>query len=69
MNKHLYILSILSFFKKTKDSFYYKFISYTIKLVILINLVISSGLFFSALDLQEPISALRALYFHFMIRY
>jgi hypothetical protein len=62
LNKHLYILSILSFISKSRKSIYYKIISYTIKLVIILNLVISSGLFYAAMDLQTPLTAIYSFY-------
>jgi hypothetical protein len=62
LNKHLYILSILSFLTKTRNSIFYKIISYTIKLVILINLFISSGLFYASIDLYTPFSNIYSFY-------
>ena len=62
LNKHLYILSILSFLRKSRNSIYYKFISWTIKIVILLNLIISSGLFFSTVDLVTPLNIIYNFY-------
>lgn len=62
LNKHLYILSILAFFRRNKDSYYFIIIKFIIKLVILINLAISSGLFFSVLDLHTPFDVIISFY-------
>jgi hypothetical protein len=62
LNKHLYILSILAFLRRSKDSLYYRAITLTIKLIILINLIISSGLFFSVLDLSTPLDTIIQFY-------
>lgn len=58
----MFILSILSIFRKSRNSIYYKVISYTIKLIIEINLVWTSGLFFSLVDLSTPIDSILSLY-------
>jgi hypothetical protein len=62
LNKHLYILSILSFLRRSRNSFYYKLISYTLKLVIFINLIITSGLFFTLTDFTTPFNIISSIY-------
>lgn len=62
MNKHLYILSILSLIARARKSIYYKIITWTIKLILALNLVISSGLFFSVIDLVTPFDVVYKFY-------
>jgi hypothetical protein len=62
LNKHLYLLSILSFLSKARNSVYYKVISYILKLIIVINLVVTSGVFYAALDVQTPLLAVYDFY-------
>lgn len=62
LNKHLYLLSIITLIKRSRSTALYKAISLIIKMVVLINLIISSGLFFSFLDLQTPLMNVYSFY-------
>jgi hypothetical protein len=62
MNKHLYILSILAFIARARKSVYYKLISWLLKIVTAINLLITSGIFFSIVDMSTPLDAIYNFY-------
>lgn len=62
LNKHLYILSIISLIAKARKSIYYKVISWIIKIILAINLLISSGLFFMVADLYTPLTTVYNFY-------
>jgi hypothetical protein len=62
LNKHLYILSILSIIAKARKSIYYKLISWILKIVIAINLLITSGIFFSVVDLYTTFKGVYYFY-------
>lgn len=62
MNKHLYILSIISLIAKARKSIYYKIISWILKLILAINLLVTSGLFFSIVDLSTPLEGIYNFY-------
>ena len=66
LNKHLYILSIISFIAKARKSVYYKTISFILKIILAINLVITSGLFFSVVDLYTPLNTIYSFYNDFL---
>jgi hypothetical protein len=69
LNKHLYILSILSLIAKARKSVYYKVISWILKFIIVINLVLTSGLFYSLIDLQTPFNTIYSFYSDFLNPY
>jgi hypothetical protein len=62
LNKHLYILSLLSLFTKARNSIYFRALSIIIKIFLLINLFITSGLFFTFVDLTTPLSLIYEFY-------
>jgi hypothetical protein len=62
LNKHLYILSILSILAKARKSNYYKIFSWIIKIILVLNLAVSSGLFFSVVDLYTPFTTIKLFY-------
>jgi hypothetical protein len=62
LNKHLYLLSIISLIAKLRKSVYYKVITWIIKIVLIINLTITSGLFFSVVDLSTPLNTIYLFY-------
>jgi hypothetical protein len=62
LNKHFYIVSLLSLIAKAKNNKLYKITSWIIKLILVINIFISSGLFFSLVDLTTPITAIYSFY-------
>jgi hypothetical protein len=62
MNKHLYLLSIISFISRSRKSVYYKIVTLIIKIVLIINLIITSGLFFTVVDLYTPFNTIESFY-------
>jgi hypothetical protein len=62
LNKHFYLLSIISYIARLRNSMYYKVISWVLKLVLIINLCITSGLMFSVLDLTTPLNVVYEFY-------
>lgn len=63
LNKHLYILSFISIIAKFRKSNAYKAISWLIKIVIGINILIVGGLFLNITDFQTPIDMIYNLYY------
>jgi hypothetical protein len=62
LNKHFYFVSLLSLIAKAKNNKLYKITSWIIKLILVINIFISSGLFFTVVDLTTPLSAIYNFY-------
>lgn len=62
LNKHLYILSFISLIAKFRKSFYYKMLTYLIKAIVAINLIITSGLFFTLTDFSTPLIQIWNIY-------
>lgn len=66
LNKHFYILSIISLIARFRKGIYYKAISLTIKIIVAINLLITSGLFFTLTDFATPLLAIQQFYKDFV---
>ena len=62
LNKHLYILSFISLIAKFRKSFYYKALTYLIKAIVAINLILTSGLFFTLTDFSTPLIQIWSIY-------
>ena len=62
MNKHLYILSIISIISKLRKSKSYKIVSWILKIVVAINLIITSGLFLTLTDFITPYNIIINIY-------
>ena len=69
LNKHLYILSFISLIAKFRKSNSYKVISWVIKIIVSLNILLASGLFLSITDLQTPFDAIFNLYSEFLKPY
>jgi len=73
LNKHLHLNIIFNSFLKFINSKIFKVLRFLIKIIILINLLISFGFFFKVLELQTPLSIVSSIYmesfnknYHFM---
>lgn len=66
LNKHFYILSFISLIARFRKGIYYKAISLTIKIIVAINLLITSGLFFTITDFATPLLAIQQFYKDFV---
>jgi hypothetical protein len=66
LNKHFYIMSIISLIARFRKGIYYKAITLTIKIIIAINLLITSGLFFTLADFATPLLAIQQFYKDFV---
>ena len=65
LNKHFYILPILSLLSKIRISKYYKITSWLIKLIIFINIIIGTGIIVYFTDFVNPFS----IYYDFLKPY
>lgn len=62
LNRHFYIVSIISLFARWRKSNVYYIIKYLMKIVLVINIVITSGIFFSVADLITPFYIIESFY-------
>jgi hypothetical protein len=69
LNKHLYILAIISFISKSRKSIYYKIISWSIKLIILINILVGTGFIIYFTDFVNPFDKTFSFYYDILKPY
>jgi hypothetical protein len=62
LNRHLYILSLISLIAKFRKSNTYLVLNWLIKIIVSINLLFVSGLFFTFTDLYTPLTSIITFY-------
>lgn len=63
LNKHFYILPLFSILAKVRNNKIFKFSSWMIKIIILINLILGTGFILYFTDFLHPLNSLYSIYF------
>lgn len=62
LNRHLYILSIISLISKFRKTNTYKLVNWIIKIILALNIIFISGLFVTLVDFETPFDTVYNLY-------
>jgi hypothetical protein len=62
LNKHFYILPLLALFSKVFKNKYYKISSLILKLIIILNIIVGTGLIIYFTDINTPLNTTFSLY-------
>lgn len=63
LNKHFYILPLFSILAKVRNNKIFKFSSWMIKIIILVNLILGTGFILYFTDFLHPLNSLYSIYF------